>query len=207
MKNIAIFASGNGSNAEAIARYFADSESVCVKCVLSNRKTAGVHQRMESLGIPTYSFTKEQWSDARPIIDALHDKDINLIVLAGFLGMIEQPLLNEYKDRIINIHPSLLPRYGGKGMWGHHVHEAVIAAGDKESGITIHLVTEEVDGGKILFQASCEVLPNDTPDTLATRIHALEHQHYPKVIEQLVILETKNAFNETDFIKGITSVL
>lgn len=186
MKSIAIFASGSGSNAEAIARYFATSEDVCVKCVLSNRATAGVHDRMARLGVPSLTFSKEEWAEAKNIVDFLQKEQIDIIVLAGFLCMIEKPILTAFSGRILNIHPSLLPKYGGKGMWGHHVHEAVIAAGEKESGITIHMVTDEVDGGEILFQARCEVLPDDTPDTLAERIHALEHLHYPKVIEQKI---------------------
>lgn len=184
MKNIAIFASGNGSNAEAIARYFADSDEVCVKCVLSNRKTAGVHERMAGMGVPSVTFPKEEWNDGREIVDFLQKEEIDLIVLAGFLCKIESAITSAFSGRILNIHPSLLPKYGGKGMWGHHVHEAVLSAGETQSGITIHEVTDEVDGGKILFQAVCEVRPDDTPDTLASRIHALEHQHYPKIIEK-----------------------
>ena len=186
MKNIAIFASGDGSNAEAIVKHFANSITTCVKVVLSNRQKAGVHDRIKALGIPTLTFSKDEWKDCSKILSTLQKNDIDLIVLAGFLCMIEAPLIEAYKGKIINIHPSLLPKYGGPGMWGHHVHEAVITAGEKESGITIHHVTKEVDGGEIIFQATCEVKPNDTTETLASRIHLLEHKHYPFIIEQLL---------------------
>ena len=185
-KNIAIFASGEGSNALAIAQYFAGRRDVTIKILLSNREGAGVHAKMQSMNIPTVTFTREQWQQADEILKVLNDNDIDLIVLAGFLCIIPDAIINAYQGRIINIHPSLLPYYGGPGMWGHHVHQAVIDAGDTQSGITIHHVTTEVDGGKIVFQASCPVMPGDTPDTLATRIHALEHAHYPVVIESLL---------------------
>lgn len=186
MKNIAIFASGNGSNAEAIARYFANNKNICVKCVLSNRHNAGVHQRMEQLNIPSYSFSKKEWQDAHKITDFLIKENIELIVLAGFLAKIEKPILSAFQGNIINIHPSLLPKYGGKGMWGHHIHEAVIAAGETQSGITIHYIDENIDEGRIIFQTSCDVLPGDTPDTLAERIHKLEHRYFPEIIEKIL---------------------
>ena len=187
MINIAIFASGNGSNAEAIVQYFTGNKQVNVKCVLSNRQSATVPQRMATLGIPSHTFSKEEWNDAHKIVDFLCREEIDFIVLAGFLAKIEKPIISAFNGRIVNIHPSLLPLYGGKGMWGHHIHEAVIAAGEKQSGITIHYLDENIDGGEILFQATCDVLPEDTPETLANRIHTLEHQHYPKVIENIII--------------------
>lgn len=186
MKRIAIFASGSGTNAEAIARHFADNDNIQVTCVLSNRANAGVHQRMQPFGIPTFTLDKETWNAATPIVDMLQEQNIDLIVLAGFMRKIETPLTTAFARRIVNIHPSLLPLHGGAGMYGHHVHEAVLAAGDTESGITIHYVDEMIDGGEIIFQARCEVLPDDTPDTLADRIHILEHRHFPQVIEQLL---------------------
>ena len=185
-KNIAIFASGEGSNALAIAQYFAGRRDVTIKILLSNREGAGVHAKMQSMNIPTVTFTREQWQQADEILDLLHANDIDLIVLAGFLCIIPESIISAYEHRIINIHPSLLPRHGGPGMWGHHVHQAVIDAGDTQSGITIHHVTTEVDGGEIIFQASCPVMPNDTPDTLAERVHSLEHVHFPFVVEQLL---------------------
>ena len=175
MRHIAIFASGTGSNALAIAQHFANSTDAAVKIVLSNRANAAVHDKMKAVGVPTATFTREQWQQGDEILDLLRANDIDLIVLAGFLSIIPDTIISAYERRIINIHPSLLPRHGGPGMWGHHVHQAVIDAGDNQSGITIHHVTTEVDGGKIIFQATCPVMPDDTPDTLAERIHGLEH--------------------------------
>lgn len=186
MKRIAIFASGSGTNAEAIARHLKGNKEIEIAMVLSNRAQAGVHQRMEQFGIPTRTLPKEVWSEATPIVEILQQEKVDLIVLAGFMRKIESPLTTAYAGRIINIHPSLLPRHGGPGMYGHHVHEAVLAAGDKESGITIHYVDEQIDGGEIIFQARCEVLPDDTPDTLANRIHVLEHRHFPEVVVGLL---------------------
>lgn len=186
MKNIAIFASGSGSNAEAIARYFQDSDCITMKHVLTNRLTAGVHRRMAEIGVPTTNFTKEEWNEATPITDFLQKEKIDFIVLAGFLAKIEPSIVKAFEGKMINIHPSLLPKFGGKGMWGHYVHEAVIAAGEKQSGITIHYIDEVFDNGEIIFQATCDVLPDDTPETLAERIHSLEHLHYPRVIEELL---------------------
>lgn len=187
MKNIAIFASGSGSNAEAIVRYFQNNDNITVKQVLTNRVDAEVCQRMEALGIPTTYFSKEQWNEATKIVDLLKKESIDFIVLAGFLAKIELPIIKAFAGHIINIHPSLLPKYGGKGMWGHHVHEAVISAQETQSGITIHYIDEVFDNGEIIFQATCDVLPNDTPQSLAERIHQLEHKHFPKIIEKLLL--------------------
>lgn len=186
MKNIAILASGNGSNAEAIARYFTSHSDIKVAIVISNRAKAGVHQRVNALGIPSITIGKDDWECGQPVVEILRSHNIDLIVLAGFMRRIHDYIIDAYPNRIINIHPSLLPRHGGPGMWGHHVHEAVLAAGDTESGITIHHVTSEIDGGAIIFQASCEVKSDDTPDSLAERIHTLEHRHFPRVIEMLL---------------------
>ena len=186
MKHIAIFASGTGSNALAIAQHFADSPVATVKIALSNRANAAVHDKMKLAGVPTVTFSRKQWTQGDEILNVLRANDIDLIVLAGFLSIIPESIINAYERRIINIHPSLLPRHGGPGMWGHHVHQAVIDAGDTQSGISIHYVTTEVDGGEIIFQASCPVMPDDTPDTLAERIHKLEHTHFPAVIEELL---------------------
>ena len=186
MKTIAIFASGNGSNAEAIVKHFNGNNNVQVKCVLTNKQNAGVHQRMHSLGIPTYNFNKEVWAKPHEILSLLHNLNIDFIVLAGFLAKIESSVISAFQGRIINIHPSLLPKYGGKGMWGHHIHEAVIAAGETQSGITIHYIDDKIDAGEVIFQAACDVMPDDTPDTLAERIHRLEHLYYPQIIEQLL---------------------
>ncbi len=186
MKNIAILASGSGTNAEAIVRYFADDSNIHVAIVISNRAKAAVHDRIAPLGVPTVTLPKEDWEAGIPVVELLRSHNIDLIVLAGFMRRIHDHIIEAYPNRIINIHPSLLPRHGGPGMWGHHVHEAVLAAGDTQSGITIHHVSSEIDGGDIIFQASCPVHTDDTPDTLADRVHTLEHRHYPQVIRRLL---------------------
>lgn len=186
MQNIAIFASGNGSNAQSIAEYFRHHPEIRVSLILSNNPAAYVLQRAINLAVPSYIFNRETFYQTSRIGDLLIEKDVTFIVLAGFLWMIPPGLIEAFPDRIVNIHPALLPRFGGKGMYGRHVHEAVLHSGCKESGITIHLVNNRYDEGRILFQATCQVLPGDTPETLAERIHQLEHRHYPEVIEQIV---------------------
>ncbi|MBR5804268.1 MAG: phosphoribosylglycinamide formyltransferase [Bacteroidaceae bacterium] len=185
---IAIFASGEGSNAEAIVRYFSNHSTMEVMMVISNNEKAGVHRRMQKWNIPCFTIEKSEWqpdSTGYVALELMRSKGIDMIVLAGFLAYIPANIVTEFKGRIVNIHPSLLPKYGGKGMWGHHVHEAVIAARETMSGITIHHVTEKLDDGSIIFQAECEVLPADTPDSLTARIHRLEYEHYPRIVEQL----------------------
>lgn len=186
MKNIAIFASGNGTNAENIIRYFSNSESINVALVLSNNTKAGVHERARRLGVPSLSFPRDVFAAGEPIVHVLREHGIDFVVLAGFLCYVARPLLDAYPGKIINIHPSLLPKFGGKGMYGDHVHQAVLAAGETESGITIHYINEHYDEGGIIFQATCPVLPGDTPDSLASRVHALEYAYFPKVIEEVV---------------------
>lgn len=186
MKNIAIFASGSGTNAENIARYFSNSETIKVAVVLSNNKNAGVHARMEKLNIPSVSFTREEFIEGTAVLAKLAEYDTDLIVLAGFMNKISDTLLKAYPNKIINIHPALLPKHGGKGMYGMHVHEAVVAAGEKESGITIHYINENYDEGAVIFQATCPVLPTDTPEEVATKVHVLEYAHYPHVIEEVL---------------------
>jgi phosphoribosylglycinamide formyltransferase-1 len=185
MKNIAIFASGSGTNAENLIRYFQNSETMTVPFVLSNKAKAYVHQRAKSLGVPSYTFTKEEFTNGT-VLKFLQENQIDFIVLAGYMLMIDDDMLAAFPLRIVNIHPSLLPKYGGKGMHGDHVHQAVVAAGEKESGITIHYLNDEYDAGDVVFQAVCEVLPTDTPDDVAAKVHALEYEHYPKVVEKLV---------------------
>ena len=186
MKNVAIFASGSGTNAENIARYFSKSETVKVAVVLSNNKNVGVHARVNNLGIPSFVFSRDEFVEGTPILAKLAEYQIDLIVLAGFMNKISDALLTAYPGKIINIHPALLPKHGGKGMYGMHVHEAVVAAGEKESGITIHYINENYDEGDIIFQAKCEGLPADTPEEVATKVHALEYAHYPHVIDDLL---------------------
>lgn len=186
MKRLVIFASGSGTNAEAIVNYFAQNKEVNVVGVLSNKADAQVHARMSTLGITTETFSREEWADGEIIVARLRELEADFVVLAGFLCYIAKPILKAYDRRIVNIHPSLLPRHGGRGMWGNHVHRAVIDSGDAESGITIHRVTADVDGGEILFQAKCPVLADDTVVSLANRVHNLEYKHYPRIIEQLL---------------------
>lgn len=187
MKRIAIFASGEGTNAEAIVKYFASNNDINVEIVLSNRLSAGVHERMNRFGIPTITFSNEEWQQSSKIINKLKELSIDLIVLAGFLTIIQSPIINAFIGRIVNIHPSLLPRHGGSGMWGMNVHRSVLESGDKESGITIHYVDELVDGGEIIAQYKCEVKNDDTPEVLANRVHSLEYYYYPRVIEEILI--------------------
>lgn len=182
-KNLAIFASGSGTNAENIANFFKGSNEVAVKLILSNKPDAFVLERAKKLQIPTLVFTKADFIESDRVIQVLRQHQIDCIVLAGFLWLIPSSLVKAYPNRIINIHPALLPKFGGKGMYGAKVHEAVIAAGEKYSGITIHLVNEKYDEGKVLFQASCPVLDGDTPGSLAARIHELEYAYFPKVVQ------------------------
>lgn len=185
-RNIAIFASGNGTNAENIIKYFSGNKDIKVKIVMANKADAFVLERAHRLGIPTLYINREQWADATHILTLLHEQQIDFIVLAGFLARIPDALLHAYPNRIVNIHPSLLPKFGGKGMYGNKVHEAVVTAGETESGITIHYLNEHYDEGQIIAQYRCPVMPNDTPQDVATRVHALEYEYYPKVIEQLL---------------------
>ena len=186
MKRIAVFASGSGTNAENIAKYFKDSQNVMVVLVVSNNPLAGVHARMNQLGIPSVTFLKEEFADGSEIVKKLADFQVDWIVLAGFLKMIPETIRNVYPDRIINIHPALLPKHGGKGMYGMRVHEAVVADGDTESGITIHYINDRYDEGQIIFQVSCPVLCSDTPEDVAAKVHALEYKHFPEVIDKLL---------------------
>ena len=186
MKKIAIFASGAGTNAENIIRYFANDERIKVVLVLSNNQKAGVHARVNALGVPSLVFTRDEFAEGTPIVDILAEYEVDFIVLAGFMCFVSEPLQKAFSARIVNIHPSLLPKFGGKGMYGMHVHEAVVKSGEKESGITIHYINEHYDEGAIIFQASCPVLPNDTPEDLAARVHALEYEYYPKVVEEIL---------------------
>lgn len=187
MKRIAIFASGSGTNAQKIIEYFSASKEIFVDSLWSNNENAYALIRAEKLGIETYTFDSDEFYRSNEILDKLYDHRIDIIVLAGFLWLVPRNLTELFT--VINIHPALLPKYGGKGMYGMNVHKAVLDAKDKESGITIHQVNQEYDKGKIIFQATCPVLPDDTPETLANRIHDLEHLHYPRVIEEILLSE------------------
>lgn len=179
---LAILASGTGTNAEAIIRFFRNYPDISVNIVLSNKKEAPVLKKAESAGVENYSFIRQDFYESDVVLDILKQKEITHIILAGFLWLIPKKLIHAFQGRIINIHPALLPAYGGKGMYGRHVHEAVIASGEVSSGITIHEVNEKYDEGKIIFQASIKVEKTDTPESLANKIHQLEHRYYPEVI-------------------------
>ncbi|HXL54738.1 MAG TPA: phosphoribosylglycinamide formyltransferase, partial [Chitinophagaceae bacterium] len=204
-RRIAIFASGMGSNTQKIIEYFASpptplpapagqalterrrtSPKIEVSLIVSNNSTAGVLKIAARENIPTFIIEKEKFFWGNAYVDELKKKQIDFIVLAGFMWKIPDALIKAYPNRIINIHPALLPKYGGKGLYGNYVHEAVLANKEKESGISIHYVDEIYDHGKIIFQAKCAVMENDTADSLAQRIHVLEHEHYPKVIEEVI---------------------
>jgi phosphoribosylglycinamide formyltransferase-1 len=187
MKRIAIFASGSGSNAEKICEYFSPRTDVEVSLILTNNPEAGVIKRARRLHIPVVVFDRKTFYESERILQLLKNDGIDFIVLAGFMMLIPPFLVAGYPDQIVNIHPALLPKHGGKGMYGHFVHEAVVAAGDTQSGITIHFVNERYDEGNIIFQATCEVLPGDSPDDVATKVQALEHIHFPRVIDETIM--------------------
>jgi phosphoribosylglycinamide formyltransferase-1 len=186
MKRIAILASGSGSNAENIARYFQKNPEVEVVSILTNNPKAYVLSRAKNLNIESYTFNREVFFQSDVVLDYLVEKQIDFIVLAGFLWLIPENLIKAYPNAMVNIHPALLPKYGGKGMYGMNVHKSVVENGETESGITIHMVNEEYDEGKIVFQAKCNVTSNDSPEDVADKVHELEYEHYPKIIEQLL---------------------
>lgn len=185
-RNIAIFASGNGTNAEKIIRHFRENENICVALVVSNRPEAKVLQRAASLGVPHYYVPRADWAEGQTVAELMQRCSIDFIVLAGFLARVPDALLQAYPQRIVNIHPALLPKFGGKGMYGDHVHQAVVAAGERETGITIHYINEHYDEGAIIRQFRCPVEPSDTPEQVAAKVHQLEYAHYPEVIRELV---------------------
>jgi len=184
--NLAIFASGTGTNAARIIDYFRGSAIVKIRLIVCNKPGAGVLGVAEKAGVPTLLIEKEPFFRGGAYVEELRAKNIDFIVLAGFLWKIPEALVKAYPGRIINIHPALLPKYGGKGMYGKFVHEAVIAAGEKESGITIHWVDEHYDHGEPIRQVKVLIEPGDTPETLAKKIHLLEYEHFPKVIEAVI---------------------
>jgi len=184
MKNLAIFASGEGTNAENIIRYFENSGTAKVTLLVYNRKEAGVRLRAERLGVRTEYIPKSMFGDSEKVLATLREANTDIIILAGFLLFVPEYLLETYHNRIINIHPSLLPLHGGKGMHGIHVHEDVLACGDKETGITVHVADAQLDHGCVLFQAKCPVERGDTPEDVAARVHKLEYAYFPEVIER-----------------------
>lgn len=185
-KRVAIFVSGTGTNCENIIRYFAGSEVVNIALVVSNKADAPALEKARRLGVPTEVVSKSQLSDNSFMLPLLRERDIHFIVLAGFLLMIPDYLIAAYPRRIINLHPSLLPKFGGKGMYGHRVHEAVKAAGETETGMTVHYVTGECDGGEIIAQYKTAISPEDTPEDIAAKENLLEMRYYPLVIKQVL---------------------
>ena len=187
MTNAAIFASGEGTNAENIIKYFTNDPRIKIKLVFTNRAEAGVIARAEKHKKNVQIISKDSLENkTSQIIEFLKAEKINLIILAGFLLKILEALLKAFPDKIINVHPALLPKFGGKGMYGMHVHKAVIANKENESGITVHFVNEEYDEGKIILQEKCSVANNDTAESLAKKIHELEYVYFPKAIEKLL---------------------
>ena len=187
MKRVAVFASGSGTNFQQICEYFNQKNNdIKIELLIVNKKNAYVLERAKQLNVKSVYFNREDFYSSDKVVECLKENQIDFIVLAGFLWLIPDNILKEYPNKIINIHPALLPNYGGKGMHGHHVHEAVIAAKEPESGITIHYVNEKYDEGNIIFQAKCSITPEDTADSLAEKIHLLEKEHFPKVIDSLL---------------------
>lgn len=185
MINLAIFVSGGGSNCENIIRYFKDSDKVNVALVVANKTGIPALEKAERLGVPTRVLSKADLNREDVVLPLMKEYSIDFIVLAGFLLVIPDFLIREYDRRIINLHPALLPKFGGMGMYGHRVHEAVKAAGETETGMTVHWVSGKVDGGEIIAQFRTPISPDDTPDDIAAKEHALEMEHFPQVIEAL----------------------
>lgn len=188
MKKIAIFASGSGTNAQNIIEYFAENKNIKISRLYSNNESAYVLTRAKNFNIPTLTFNKNEFQNTHKVIQQLQTDQTDLIVLAGFLWLMPNNIIDNYTNRIVNIHPALLPKFGGKGMFGKHVHEAVIKAGEKESGISIHFVNEKYDDGKIIFQAKCKIDEKETPESLAAKIHSLEYENFPRVIGKIINL-------------------
>ncbi len=186
-RRIAVFASGTGSNAENLVRHFRQSEVAEVALLLVDRE-APVIERLRPYGVPTVLIPRKEWrEDAASVLAVLEEARIDFIVLAGFLTVVPLDVVEKYHNRIVNVHPSLLPKYGGKGMWGMNVHRAVIANGETESGITVHLVDTGVDTGQTIAQFRCSIAPGTTPDQLASAIHKLEQRHLPAVVEKFIV--------------------
>lgn len=184
--NIAVFASGSGSNFENLARYFSHSEKGRVVLLVCNKPDAYVLERARNLGIDSAVVTKAELQEPEKVMPLLRRYGVGFVVLAGFLPLIPDYMIDAFPQRMVNIHPSLLPKFGGKGMWGHHVHEAVKAAGETETGLTVHWVTPQCDGGAIVAQRRVSLLPEDTADDIARKEHELEMAHFPRIIEDLL---------------------
>lgn len=185
-KNIAIFASGGGSNALKIMEYFQNSTVGKVILLVGNKKEMGAYEKAEKFGVPFVTLDKSDFYEKDETVKMLQSIHIDLIVLAGFLWLIPESLIKAFPKRIINIHPALLPAFGGKGMYGHHIHEAVCKAGETKSGMTIHYVNEKFDEGEVIFQAECQLETNETPESIAEKVLALEHRYYPPIVEKVL---------------------
>ena len=187
MIKLAILASGSGTNAENIVKHFANSDKISIEIIISNKSDAFVHQRAKNLGISSETLPISDLRDGKKMVEYMRSMNIDYIILAGYLLMIPKELVENYPNKIINIHPALLPKHGGKGMYGDNVHKAVVEAKDAESGITIHYVNENYDEGQTIFQAKCKVEENDTAESLAKKIHALEQEYFPTVLERICL--------------------
>jgi phosphoribosylglycinamide formyltransferase-1 len=187
MKKIAIFASGNGSNAENIIHYFKDNNKVSIELVLTNNPQAKVIERSKNLEVPSFTFNRDEFYSSDKVLQELKSKSIDFIVLAGFMWLVPTSLIKQFPNSIINIHPALLPKYGGKGMYGNFVHQAVSEAGEKETGITIHFVNEKYDEGAVIFQKVVEIEAREDYHLIAEKIHALEYEYFPQVIEKTIL--------------------
>lgn len=185
-KRISVFASGSGSNAEKFFEFFQNDKEIQLVSLFTNNKSAGVIERANRYGIPHHVYNRTYWENGEVIIHLLKEEKVDYIVLAGFMLLIPDELVKAYPNRIFNIHPALLPKFGGQGMYGINVHKAVKAAGETESGITIHFVNEHYDEGKVIYQASCPLDTSDSPEKIAQKVLKLEHENYPKVIAEVV---------------------
>jgi phosphoribosylglycinamide formyltransferase 1 len=186
MKRIAVFASGSGTNAQKIIEHFLNHEKISVSIIFTNNEKAKVIERAKMFNLPCIIFNRKQFYESEEILGKLKEHQIDFVVLAGFLWLVPVYLIRAFAGRMINIHPALLPKYGGKGMYGMKVHEAIVENNEQETGITIHYVNEEYDKGSIIFQAKCPVNLDDTAESVAAKIHELEHRHFPHVVEKLV---------------------
>ena len=185
-KRLAILASGNGTNAQQISEYFSNRSDVVVDIIIYNKRDAYVAVRAQNLGIESRYFSRRDFMESDVVLDLLKERGIDYVILAGFLLLVPDNILEAFPQRVINIHPALLPKFGGKGMYGHHVHEAVVANHETETGITIHVVDNRYDCGTTIFQARCKVASTDTPDDVAANIHLLEKENFPKVIDAYI---------------------
>ncbi|MCS6795225.1 MAG: phosphoribosylglycinamide formyltransferase [Raineya sp.] len=191
MQRLAILASGSGTNAENIIQYFKNHPVIEVACVLSNKADAFVLERAKKLQVPAYTFQKADFYENGKVLEILRNEKIDWIILAGFLWLVPESILEAFPNKIINIHPALLPKYGGKGMYGNRVHQAVWENQETETGITIHFANAHYDEGQIIFQAKTSLSPQDTPESIAQKVHNLEYEHFPKIIEQTILKRLK----------------